>query len=73
MIMISLCLKNRNSFGETYGVSLQIIRRIQSGYKTCEVKLMLKTGEDRYYHREFDTKLEVTRFRLSLGVSVIEF
>ena len=34
--------KNRNSFGETYGVSLQAIRRIQSGYKTCEVKLMLK-------------------------------
>ena len=34
--------KNRNSFGETCGVSLQIIRRMQSGYKTCEVKLMLK-------------------------------
>ena len=29
-------------FGETYGVSLQIIRRMQSGYKTCKVKLMLK-------------------------------
>ena len=27
---------------ETYGVSLQIIRRMQSGYKTCDVKLMLK-------------------------------
>ena len=39
--MISLWLKNRNSFGETYGVSLQIIR-MQSGYKTCDVKLMLK-------------------------------
>ena len=25
-----------------FGVSLQIIRRIQSGYKSCEVKLMLK-------------------------------
>ena len=40
--MIILWLKNRNSFGETYGVSLQMIRRMQSGYKTCEVKLMLK-------------------------------
>ena len=29
-------------FWETYGVSLQTIRRMQSGYKTCEVKLMLK-------------------------------
>ena len=26
----------------SFGVSLQIIRRMQSGYKTCEVKLMLK-------------------------------
>ena len=41
-IMISLWLKNRNIFGETCGVSLQIISRMQSGYKTCEVKLMLK-------------------------------
>ena len=39
---ISLWLKNRNSFGEKYAVNLQIIRRMQSGYKTCEVKLMLK-------------------------------
>ena len=31
-----------NQFWETYGVSLQTIRRMQSGYKTCEVKLMLK-------------------------------
>ena len=38
--MISLWLKNRNSFGETYRVILQIIRRMQSGSKTCEVKLM---------------------------------
>ena len=29
-------------FWETYGVSLQTIRRMQSGYKTCKVKLMLK-------------------------------
>ena len=43
--MISLWLENRDSFGETYGVSLQIIRRMQSGYKTCEVKLMLKKQE----------------------------
>ena len=28
--------------GEAYGVSLQIIRRMQSGYKTFKVKLMLK-------------------------------
>ena len=37
-----LWLKNRNSFRETYGVSLQTIRKMQSGYKTSEVKLMLK-------------------------------
>ena len=54
-MMISLWLKNRNSFGKTYGVSLQTMRKMQSGYKTCEVKLMLKkTGEDRYYHRKFE-------------------
>ena len=35
-------LKNQNSFGETYGVSLQIIRKMQSDYKTCEVKLILE-------------------------------
>ena len=29
-------------FWRTYGVSLQTIRTMQSGYKTCEVKLMLK-------------------------------
>ena len=39
---ISLWLKNQNSFGETYGVNLQIIRKMQSDCKTCEVKLMLK-------------------------------
>ena len=27
---------------EVYGVSQQAIRRMQSSYKTCEVKLMLK-------------------------------
>ena len=42
VMMISLSLKNRNSFGETYGVNLQILRRMQSGYKTCKKKLMLK-------------------------------
>ena len=42
VMMISLRLKNRNSFGETYVVSLQTIRMMQSGYKTCEAKLMLK-------------------------------
>ena len=42
LMMIKLWLKNRNSFGETYGASLQTIRRMQSGYKTCEVNLMLK-------------------------------
>ena len=55
LVMISPWLKNRNSFGETYGVSLQIIRRMQSGYKTCKVRLMLKkTGENRYYHNKFE-------------------
>ena len=42
VMMIGLWLKNRNSFGKTYGASLHIIRRMQSGYKTCKVKLMLK-------------------------------
>ena len=42
--MISPWLKNRNRFGERYGVSLQTIR-MQSGYKTCEVKLMKKKQE----------------------------
>ena len=36
VMMTSLWLKNRNSFGE---------RRMQSGYNTCEVKLMLKKQE----------------------------
>ena len=40
--MPRLWLGNRNGFGQTYGVSLQILRRMQSGFKTCEVKLMLK-------------------------------
>ena len=44
VIMISLWLKNPNSSGEIYGDSLQMMRRKQSGYKTCEVKLMLKNG-----------------------------
>ena len=30
------------------------MRSMQSGYKTCEDKLMLKTGEDRYYLRKFE-------------------
>ena len=42
VMMISLWLKDRNSFGETYGVSLQTIRRMQNGYKICEGKLILK-------------------------------
>ena len=42
-------------FWETYGVNLQTIRRMQSGYKTCELKLMQqKRGEDRYHHRKFE-------------------
>ena len=40
--VISLRLKNQNSFGEKYGASLQTIRRMQRGYKTYEAKLMLK-------------------------------
>ena len=31
-----------SEFGETYGVSLQTLKRMQNGYQTCEVKLMLK-------------------------------
>ena len=42
VMVISLWLKNRNSFEETYGVNLQIIRSMQNGYNTCEVKLILK-------------------------------
>ena len=42
VMMISLCLKNQNSFEETCGVNQQIIRRMQRGYKTCQLKLMLK-------------------------------
>ena len=34
--------KESKQFWETYGVSLQTIRRMESGYKTYEVKLMLK-------------------------------
>ena len=40
---------------------------------------MLKTGEDRYYHRKFekdtwqDPKLEVTRYRLSPGFWLKKF
>ena len=52
VMMISLWPNNRNSFRETYGVSLQIIRKMQSGYKTCKVKLMLKKREDRYCYRK---------------------
>ena len=44
-MMISMWLKNRNSFGETSGVSLQTIRRMQSGYKTFELKITLKKQE----------------------------
>ena len=42
IIIIIMIIKDRSSFEETYGVSLQIIRSMQSGYKTCKVKLMLK-------------------------------
>ena len=33
------------SFGETSGVSMQIIRRMQNGNKTCEMKIMFKKQE----------------------------
>ena len=55
VMMISLQLKNGNTFRQIYGVSLEIIRRIQSGYKTCEYKLRLKTGEDIGRRFEKDT------------------
>ena len=42
------------------GVNLQIIRGMQSGCKTCEVKFEKDTWQD--------GKLEVTSFRLSPGV-----
>ena len=42
---IIIIIRRRNMFGETYGVSPQIIRRMQSVYKTCEVKLILKKQE----------------------------
>ena len=42
IIIIIMIIKDWSSFGETYEVSLQIIRSMQSSYKTCEVKLMLK-------------------------------
>ena len=42
VMMISLWLKNQKNFGETYGVSLLTIKRMQNTSKTCEVKLMLK-------------------------------
>ena len=44
-MMIRPWVKNRKSFGEIYGVSMQIIRRIQSGNKTCKMKLILKKQE----------------------------
>ena len=53
-MMISLRLKNRNGFGEIYGVSLQTMRRMQNGYKTCEVKLIIKKQE----------KIDITTGRL---------
>ena len=36
VMMISLWLNNRNSFGETYRVNLQIIRRMQSGTRLAK-------------------------------------
>ena len=39
-------------FWERYGVSLQIIGKMRSGYKTCKVNI--KKGEDRYYHKKFE-------------------
>ena len=42
VMVISLWLKNRNSFGKAYGASLQTIRRMQSGYMTRKIKVMLK-------------------------------
>ena len=36
------------------GFGLQIIKRMQSSYKTCQVKLMLKKREDRFYHRTIE-------------------
>ena len=42
-MMIKFWLKNQDSFGETCGISLEIIRSMQSDCKTCKLKLMLKS------------------------------
>ena len=44
-MMIGLWLKNRNSFGETYGVTLYTIRRMQSGYKALWSEVNVKKQE----------------------------
>ena len=44
VMMISLWLKNRNSFDETYGVCLQIMR-MQSGYKDLRSEVNVKKQE----------------------------
>ena len=42
-MMISLWRKNRNSFGEVYGINLQIIIRMRSGYIKKQ-KIDITTG-----------------------------
>ena len=43
--MISLWLKNRRSFGETYGVSRKIIRSMQSDCEDLQSEVHVKTQE----------------------------
>ena len=45
---------------------------MQSGYKTCEVKLMLKKGEDRYYHRNLKKILSTRANWNSPGLDLVQ-
>ena len=53
-ININIIIINNNNNKNNNNNNNAFIRRMQSGYKTCKVKLMLKTREDRYYHRKFE-------------------
>ena len=44
---------------------------MQSGYKTSEAKLMLKTGEDRYYHRKFEKDGRIPNWK-SPGLDLVQ-
>ena len=44
---------------------------MQSGYKTSEAKIMLKTGEDRYYHRKFEKDGRIPNWK-SPGLDLVQ-